>query len=55
MRAMLCDAVSNGLALRANQCPVKRQSPRLFEHIQNGFLDPADRHSVPRELAISPC
>lgn len=32
------DAVNKGLTLRMNQCPVKRQWPRLFEHIRNGYL-----------------
>ncbi|WP_218858599.1 zinc-dependent alcohol dehydrogenase [Nocardioides cavernae] len=36
------DAVNKGLTLRMNQAPVKRQWPRLLEHIGNGFLKPND-------------
>jgi S-(hydroxymethyl)glutathione dehydrogenase/alcohol dehydrogenase len=36
------DAVNKGLTLRMNQCPVKRQWPRLLEHIQNGHFKPSD-------------
>lgn len=45
------DAVNKGLTIRTNQCPVKRQWPRLFEHIQNGYLKPSDlvTHRVPLE------
>src|ERR1700709_2761816 len=45
------DAMNKGLTLRMNQCPVKRQWPRLFEHIQNGYLKPSDivTHRVPLE------
>jgi S-(hydroxymethyl)glutathione dehydrogenase / alcohol dehydrogenase len=45
------DAVNKGLTLRMNQCPVKRQWPRLFEHIQNGYLKPSDivTHRIPLE------
>lgn len=25
-----------------NQCPVERRSPRLSEHIRNGYLDPKE-------------
>ena len=34
-----------------NQCPVKRQWPRLFEHIRNGYLKPSDivTHRIPLE------
>jgi len=35
------DAMNKGLTLRMNQCPVKRQWPRLFEHIRNGYLQPS--------------
>ena len=31
------DAMNKGLTIRANQCPVKRQWPRLFEHVRNGL------------------
>ncbi|WP_239021849.1 zinc-dependent alcohol dehydrogenase [Nocardioides jishulii] len=45
------DAVNKGLTLRMNQCPVKRQWPRLFEHIRNGHLTPSDiiTHRIPLE------
>jgi alcohol dehydrogenase len=45
------DAMNKGLTLRMNQCPVKRQWPRLFEHIQNGYLRPNDivTHRIPLE------
>jgi alcohol dehydrogenase len=45
------DAVNKGLTLRMNQCPVKRQWPRLFEHIRNGYLTPRDiiTHRIPLE------
>ena len=47
----LGDAVNKGLTLRMNQCPVKRQWPRLFEHIRNGHLTPSDlvTHRIPLE------
>lgn len=43
------DAVNKGLTLRMNQCPVKRQWPRLFEHIRNGHLKPSEiiTHRIP--------
>jgi threonine dehydrogenase-like Zn-dependent dehydrogenase len=34
------DALNKGLTLRMNQTPVKRQWPRMFEHVRNGFLTP---------------
>ncbi|MFF0241690.1 alcohol dehydrogenase catalytic domain-containing protein [Rhodococcus pyridinivorans] len=45
------DALNKGLTLRMNQCPVKRQWPRLFEHVRNGYLKPNDivTHRVPLE------
>jgi alcohol dehydrogenase len=45
------DAMNKGLTLRMNQCPVKRQWPRLFEHIRNGYLKPSDivTHRIPLE------
>ncbi|SFC65658.1 alcohol dehydrogenase [Nocardioides terrae] len=45
------DALNKGLTLRMNQCPVKRQWPRLFEHIRNGYLKPSDivTHRIPLE------
>jgi threonine dehydrogenase-like Zn-dependent dehydrogenase len=35
------DAMNKGLTLNMNQCPVKRQWPRLLEHVRNGFLQPS--------------
>jgi len=45
------DALNKGLTLRMNQCPVKRQWPRLFEHVRNGYLTPSDivTHRIPLE------
>jgi threonine dehydrogenase-like Zn-dependent dehydrogenase len=36
------DAMNKGLTLRMNQCHMKRQWPRLFEHIRNGYLKPSE-------------
>ena len=43
------DALNKGLTLNANQAPVKRQWPRLFEHIQAGLVRPSDliTHRLP--------
>jgi threonine dehydrogenase-like Zn-dependent dehydrogenase len=45
------DAFNKGLTLRMNQCPVKRQWPRLFEHVKNGYLKPSElvTHRIPLE------
>jgi threonine dehydrogenase-like Zn-dependent dehydrogenase len=45
------DAMNKGLTIRTNQCPVKRQWPRLLEHIQAGYLKPSDiiTHQIPLE------
>ncbi|WP_435746619.1 zinc-dependent alcohol dehydrogenase [Nocardioides sp. SYSU DS0663] len=45
------DALNKGLTLRMNQCPVKRQWPRLLEHIRNGYFKPNDivTHRFPLE------
>jgi threonine dehydrogenase-like Zn-dependent dehydrogenase len=45
------DAVNKGLTLRMNQTPVKRQWPRLFEHVRNGYLTPSEivTHRFPLE------
>ncbi|RKS80399.1 threonine dehydrogenase-like Zn-dependent dehydrogenase [Motilibacter peucedani] len=45
------DAFNKGLTLRMNQAPVKRQWPRLLEHIRNGYLKPSDivTHRIPLE------
>lgn len=45
------DAMNKGLTLRMNQCPVKRQWPRLFEHVRNGYFSPRDiiTHRFPLE------
>jgi threonine dehydrogenase-like Zn-dependent dehydrogenase len=47
----LGDAVNKGLTLRMNQTPVKRQWPRLFEHVRNGYLTPSEivTHRFPLE------
>ena len=36
------DAMNKGVTLRMNQAPVKRQWPRLFEHIRAGHIAPGD-------------
>jgi threonine dehydrogenase-like Zn-dependent dehydrogenase len=43
------DAMNKGLTLRMNQAPVKRQWPRLLEHIQAGHLKPSEliTHRIP--------
>ncbi|WP_210508370.1 zinc-dependent alcohol dehydrogenase [Naasia sp. SYSU D00057] len=43
------DALNKGLTIRGNQAPVKRQWPRLMEHIRNGYLKPSDiiTHRIP--------
>lgn len=43
------DAVNKGLTVRTNQAPVKRQWPRLWEHIRNGVITPSDliTHRIP--------
>src|ERR671918_2382085 len=45
------DALNKGLTLRMNQAPVKRQWPRLFEHMRSGYLKPSDivTHRFPLE------
>lgn len=45
------DAFNKGLTLRMNQCPVRRQWPRLLEHIQAGHFKPNDivTHRIPLE------
>jgi len=45
------DAMNKGLTLNMNQCPVKRQWPRLFDHVRNGYIKPSDivTHRVPLE------
>src|SRR3954469_1476564 len=45
------DALNKGLTLRMNQTPVKRQWPRLFEHVRNGYLKPSElvTHRFPLE------
>ncbi|KWX56628.1 zinc-dependent alcohol dehydrogenase [Mycobacterium sp. NAZ190054] len=45
------DAMNKGLTINANQCPVKRQWPRLLSHIQQGYLSPSDivTHHIPLE------
>jgi threonine dehydrogenase-like Zn-dependent dehydrogenase len=45
------DAMNKGITLRANQAPVRRQWPRLLEHIRSGVLTPRDvvTHRIPLE------
>ncbi|PZR52562.1 glutathione-dependent formaldehyde dehydrogenase [Xylanimonas oleitrophica] len=45
------DAMNKGLTLNMNQAHVKRQWPRLFEHVRNGYIKPSDMvtHRVPLE------
>jgi len=45
------DAMNKGLTIRTNQCPVKRQWPRLFEHVRSGVLKPSAvvTHRIPLE------
>jgi len=45
------DAMNKGLTLHANQAPVKRQWPRLFEHMRSGYLKPNEivTHRIPLE------
>ncbi|MFJ6653943.1 zinc-dependent alcohol dehydrogenase [Microbacterium sp. NPDC091313] len=45
------DAMNKGLTIRTNQAPVKRQWPRLLEHIRAGILSPRDliTHRIPLE------
>ncbi|KTR87082.1 zinc-dependent alcohol dehydrogenase [Leucobacter chromiiresistens] len=45
------DAMNKGLTIRANQAPVKRQWPRLLEHIRNGDVHPGEllTHRIPLE------
>jgi threonine dehydrogenase-like Zn-dependent dehydrogenase len=45
------DAVNKGLTIRANQAPVRRQWPRLLEHIRAGYISPRDMisHRIPLE------
>ncbi|MDY0908843.1 zinc-dependent alcohol dehydrogenase [Microbacterium sp. CFBP9034] len=43
------DAVNKGVTIRTNQAPVKRQWPRLWQHIRDGFITPSDliTHRIP--------
>jgi threonine dehydrogenase-like Zn-dependent dehydrogenase len=45
------DLMNKGLTLHSNQTPVKRQWPRLFEHVRNGHLRPSElvTHRFPLE------
>ena len=47
----LGDALNKGLTLRMNQCPAKRQWPRLLHHIEQGHLNPREiiTHRIPLE------
>ena len=43
------DAMNKGLTINTNQCPVKRQWPRLLSHIKEGYLNPKEivTHHIP--------
>ncbi|MGN8048693.1 zinc-dependent alcohol dehydrogenase [Curtobacterium sp. 22159] len=43
------DAMNKGITIHTNQAPVKRQWPRLLEHIQAGHLKPSEiiTHRIP--------
>src|SRR5207253_11254740 len=43
--------LNKGLTVRGNQCPVKRQLPRLYEHVRNGLIKPGEliTHRFPLE------
>ncbi len=45
------NVVNKGITIRANQAAVKRNLPRLIEHVKNGILRPRDliTHHVPLE------
>lgn len=45
------DAMNKGLTIHTNQAPVKRQWPRLLEHVRAGHFRPSDviTHRVPLE------
>jgi len=45
------NVVNKGITIRANQAAVKRNLPKLIEHIKNGILDPKQiiTHRVPLE------
>jgi threonine dehydrogenase-like Zn-dependent dehydrogenase len=45
------DAMNKGITIHTNQVPVKRQWPRLFEHVRNGYLKPSElvTHRFPLE------
>jgi len=45
------NVVNKGITIRANQASVKRLSPKLIEHIQQGRLDPKGiiTHKIPME------
>ncbi|MBT1677236.1 zinc-dependent alcohol dehydrogenase [Curtobacterium aurantiacum] len=45
------DAMNKGVTIHMNQAPVKRQWPRLLEHIRAGHLKPSDiiTHRIPLE------
>jgi S-(hydroxymethyl)glutathione dehydrogenase / alcohol dehydrogenase len=45
------DAMNKGLTIRTNQCPVKRQWPRLLQHVRDGYIKPSEvvTHRVPLE------
>jgi len=47
--APIGSVVNKGLTIHANQCPVKRHLPRLYEHVRNGVIKPSEiiTHRIP--------
>ena len=45
------NVVNKGITIRANQAAVKRNLPKLIEHVKNGILDPKQiiTHRIPME------
>lgn len=43
--------MNKGITLRGNQAAVKKQWPRLFEHVKNGIIKPSEliTHEIPLE------
>jgi threonine dehydrogenase-like Zn-dependent dehydrogenase len=40
--APIGSVMNKGITIHANQCPVKRQLPRLYEHVRNGLIKPSE-------------
>ncbi|PAM96129.1 glutathione-dependent formaldehyde dehydrogenase, partial [Flavobacterium sp. IR1] len=45
------NVVNKGITIRANQAAVKKQLPKLIEHVKNGIIDPKPliTHRIPLE------